>query len=104
GFMLCEFYRCELRGKRMLLADNMQNTDQTFAHCAELIADTGGSIIASVEIYDRGEAIADLSVPNIALAEYQAPENYEAAACPLCKASVPITRFRSGGTCNGKQP
>ena len=36
---------------------------------------------------------SDIGVPNIALAEYQAPENYKAAECPLCKAGVPITRF-----------
>ena len=35
----------------------------------------------------------DLGVPNIALAEYKAPENYKAADCPLCAQRVPITRF-----------
>ena len=39
------------------------------------------------------ETIVDLGVPNIALAEYKAPENYRAAECPLCKAGVAITRF-----------
>jgi len=46
-----------------------------------------------VQIYDRSEAIVDLKVPNIALAEYKAPENYRAADCPLCKSDIPITRF-----------
>jgi hypothetical protein len=46
-----------------------------------------------VEIYDRCEANVDLGVPNIALAEYKAPENYHAADCPLCAQRVPITRF-----------
>jgi hypothetical protein len=32
-------------------------------------------------------------VPNIALAEYKAPENYAAADCPLCESGIPITRF-----------
>jgi len=32
-------------------------------------------------------------VPNVALAEYKAPENFRADACPLCKARVPITVF-----------
>ena len=39
------------------------------------------------------EAIVDLGVPNFALAEYKAPENYTAADCPLCAQQVPITRF-----------
>ena len=34
-----------------------------------------------------------LGVPNYALAEYQAPENYPAAECPMCKAGEPITAF-----------
>jgi orotate phosphoribosyltransferase len=93
GFTLRDFYRRELHGKRVLLADDVRNTGQTFARCAELVRDAGGSVVATVEIYDRGEAVADLGVPNIALAEYQAPENYEASACPLCQAGVPITRF-----------
>jgi hypothetical protein len=37
--------------------------------------------------------VADLAVPNIALAEYRAPPNYSAGTCPLCEAGVPITRF-----------
>ena len=36
---------------------------------------------------------ATLGVPNIALAEYKAPENYPVADCPLCQDGVPITRF-----------
>jgi hypothetical protein len=35
----------------------------------------------------------DLGVPNIALIEYQAPENFPVASCPLCKDGTPITRF-----------
>ena len=45
------------------------------------------------DLYDRCEAITELGVPNISLAEYRAPENYPAAECPLCKAGTPITRF-----------
>jgi hypothetical protein len=35
----------------------------------------------------------DTGAPNIALVEYRAPDNYRAAACPLCQAGAPITRF-----------
>jgi hypothetical protein len=58
-----------------------------------MIAKAGGTVIATAEICDRMEAIADVGVPNVALAEYQAPENYRAEACPLCKAGTPITKF-----------
>lgn len=93
GFTLRSFYRRELDGKRVLIADDVRNTGQTFARCAALVREAGGSVVATVEICDRLEAIVDTGVPNIALAEYKAPENYKVGECPLCKAGVPITRF-----------
>jgi len=93
GFALREFYRNELRGKRVLLADDVRNTGETFGRCAALVREAGGTPLATVEIYDRCELVVDAGVPNIALAEYKAPANYIAAECPLCRASVPITRF-----------
>jgi orotate phosphoribosyltransferase len=93
GFALRAFYRHELKGKRVLLADDVRNTGETFARCAALVKEAGGTVVATVEIYDRCEANVDLGVPNIALAEYKAPENYPAAGCPLCAQNIPITRF-----------
>jgi orotate phosphoribosyltransferase len=89
SFTLRNFYRNELKGKRVLLADDVRNTGETFARCATLIKDAGGTVLATVEIYDRCEAVVKLDVPNIALAEYKAPDNYKAADCPLCKAGAP---------------
>lgn len=93
GFMLRDFYRRELHGRRVLLVDDVRNTGDTFARCAALISDAGGVVIATAEIYDRQEAVIDLGVPNFALVEFKAPDNYAAAQCALCKAGVPITRF-----------
>ena len=93
GFTLRAFYRNEINGKRVLLADDVRNTGETFAKCAALVNASGGTVVATVQICDRCEAIVDVGVPNIALAEYKAPENFKADACPLCKSGVPITRF-----------
>ena len=93
GFTLRPFYRRELQGKRVLLADDVRNTGETFARCAALVKDAGGTVVATVQIYDRCEAVLDVGVPNIALVDYRAPENFKADACPLCKAGTPITRF-----------
>ena len=93
GFALRPFYRRELEGKHVLLADDVRNTGETFVRCDALVREAGGSVVAAVEVYDRCEAVASLDVPNIALAEYRAPENYRAADCPMCKAGVAITRF-----------
>ena len=77
----------------MLLVDDIRNTGQTFVRCAALIRGAGGTVIATAEIYDRMEAVADVGAPNFALAEYKAPPNYSADACPLCTSGVPVTTF-----------
>ena len=88
-----DFYRAAIKGRRVLLADDVRNTGETFVRCADIVAKAGGTVIATIEICDRMESIRDVGVPNIALAEYQAPENFTADACPLCRSGVPITRF-----------
>ena len=93
GLSLRPFYRREVKGKRVLLADDVRNTGETFAKCAALVQAAGGTVVATIEIYDRSEALVDLVVPNIALAEYKAAENYKVTDCPLCKSGTPITRF-----------
>ncbi|HEY6211338.1 MAG TPA: phosphoribosyltransferase family protein [Vicinamibacterales bacterium] len=93
GLSLRNFYRGEVKGKRVLLVDDIRNTGETFARCAALVADAGGTVFATAEICDRCEATVDLGVPNVSLVDYPAPENYKASACPLCKAGTPITRF-----------
>ena len=93
GLTLREFYRRELKGKRVLLADDVRNTGKTLARCAELITGAGATVVATIEICDRREAVQTLAVPNIALVEYDVPENHLAGNCPLCAAGTPITRF-----------
>jgi len=93
GLALRDFYGAEVKGKRVLLADDVRNTGETFARCAAMVGKAGGTVIATAEICDRMEALTDLGVPNIALAEYKAPENYNADDCPLCRSGIPVTRF-----------
>jgi orotate phosphoribosyltransferase len=90
---LSRFYQQQINGRRVLLADDVRNTGQTFARCAALVHEAGGSVVATCEIYDRLEAMVDVGVPNFALAEYRAPENHPADSCPLCQAGVPVTTF-----------
>jgi orotate phosphoribosyltransferase len=93
GFVIRDFYRAEMNGRRVLLADDVRNTGETFDQCATLVRAAGGTVLATVEIYDRMESVFDVGVPNIALAEYRAPGNYKAVECPLCKTGQPITKF-----------
>lgn len=91
--VLREFYARRMRGRRVLLADDVRNTGKTFERCAELVREAGGTVLATVEICDRMEAVADAGVPNYALVEYRAPENYRASECPMCRAGEGITAF-----------
>ena len=93
GHQLSRFYQQQITAKRVLLVDDVRNTGQTLVRCARLATDAGGIVIATAEIYDRLEAVVDAGVPNFALAEYRAPENYPADACPLCQSGVPVTSF-----------
>ena len=93
GLTLRPFYQRELKGRRVLLADDVRNTGETLARCAALAREAGATVLATVEIYDRLTAISDLGVPNIALVEYKVAANFLAAECPACRAGTPITRF-----------
>jgi orotate phosphoribosyltransferase len=91
--VLRPFYRSVVEGRRVLLADDVRNTGETFARAKAAIEAAGGKVIATAEICDRLEAVVDVGVPNFALAEYHAPENYPVANCPLCKAGTGVTSF-----------
>jgi orotate phosphoribosyltransferase len=93
GYALSRFYRQQVAGRHVLLVDDVRNTGQTLARCATALRASGATILATAEIYDRLEAVVDLDVPNITLAEYKAPDNYTAASCPLCASGVPVTTF-----------
>jgi orotate phosphoribosyltransferase len=93
GFSLTRFYAQQIAGRRVLLVDDVRNTGHTLARCADLVHQSGGTVVATAEICDRMEAVIDAGVPNIPLAEYKAPENFKVTACPLCQDGVPVTSF-----------
>src|SRR5688572_32397638 len=93
AFVLRGFYAKHMAGQRVLIADDVRNTGKTLQRCAELVRQAGGTVLATVEICDRMETIVDAGVPNYALVEYPAPENYPAGDCPMCSAGEPIATF-----------
>lgn len=86
-------YRSVVSGKGVLIADDIRNTGKTFENAKSVLEAAGARVVATVEICDRLEAVVDLGVPNIALAEYPAPENFRVGECPMCRAGTPITQF-----------
>jgi len=87
------FYRNLVAGRKALVVDDVRNTGQTLARCVALVREAGGTVLATAEIYDRMESMVETGVPNVALAEYKAPDNYPANACPLCQAGMPVSTF-----------
>lgn len=93
GFALRTFYAHQMKGRRVLLADDVRNTGKTLERCANLVATAGGTVIATVQIYDRLEPVVEVGVPNFALAGYRSAENFRADDCPMCRAGQPIATF-----------
>ena len=91
--LLSPFYAVRMKGKRILVVDDVRNTGTTFKHCADRVARAGGTVIGTMQIIDRCEATVSLDVPNVSLVDYKAPPNYPAGSCPLCAAGVAITSF-----------
>ena len=93
GVTLRSFYARHMKGRKVLIADDVRNTGVTLNRCAELVREAGGVPVATVQICDRMESVVEAGVPNFALVEYPAPENHAAADCPMCRAGAPITTF-----------
>ena len=90
---LSPFYASRMKGKRVLIVDDVRNTGTTFKLCADLVAAAGGTAIGTMQIIDRCEVSVTLDVPNVTLIEYKAPPNYAAESCPMCAGGIPITTF-----------
>ena len=92
-YALSRFYQQQVKGRNVLLVDDVRNTGTRCRDAQAAVRAAGGALVATAEIYDRLEAVVDLDVPNTALAEYKAPENFPVGACPLCAAGTPVTTF-----------
>ena len=90
---LSPFYALRMKGKRVLIVDDVRNTGTTFKRCADLVRAAGGTVVGTMQIIDRCEACVSLDVPNVSLVEYKSPPTYAAGSCPMCAAGTPITAF-----------
>ena len=79
---LSPFYAARMKGKRVLIVDDVRNTGTTFKRCADSWRRAGGTVIGTMQIIDRCEACVSLDVPNVSLVEYKAPPNYSGGVVP----------------------
>jgi orotate phosphoribosyltransferase len=88
-----------IKGKRVLLCDDVINTGYSLEKTKAAIIKEGGTVCAGAALINRGNVNTDLlKVPLIYLATYEMP-SWPAEKCPLCEEKVPINpNFAHGST------
>jgi orotate phosphoribosyltransferase len=87
-----------VRGKRVLVVDDVVNTGLSVRQTVEAVRADGGDVVAAACLVHRGNVdAAGIGVPKYSyLLEYDI-SNWPAAECPLCKAGVPVnTEYAHG--------
>lgn len=80
-----------LRGKRVLLVEDLLTTGGSLAQVASKVKDAGGSVIGASVICNRGGVTAaDLSVSGLRSLSTVEFVSFDATSCPLCLGAVPI--------------
>lgn len=97
-YELKSHYQKLVRGKRVLLVDDVRRLGQTLSFCAEQIESAGGELVATAVFLQKdGVAIVDPLVrknhaPHFFLDEFSATE-HDSGQCPLCEQGITITQF-----------
>jgi orotate phosphoribosyltransferase len=87
-----------VRGKRVLVVDDVVNTGLSVRQTVDAVRADGGEVVAAACLVDRGNAdAASIGVPDYTyLLEYDIP-NWPAVDCPLCVQGVPINTLYAHG-------
>jgi orotate phosphoribosyltransferase len=97
-FALHRGYDQMVKGKKVLVVDDVVNTGHTIRQTVTAVKQCGGTVVAAAALVDRGNVdAASLGVERyLHLVEHDIP-SWPAAACPLCKTGAPInTRYAHG--------
>jgi orotate phosphoribosyltransferase len=97
-FILRRGYDLRVKGKRVLVVDDVVNTGESVAETAQAVRDAGGAAVTVAALCTRGNAApGDVGSDDfVYLAEIEIP-SWPAAECDLCKRSVPVnTRYAHG--------
>ncbi|MBI2989960.1 MAG: phosphoribosyltransferase [Candidatus Magasanikbacteria bacterium] len=85
-------YDALVKGKNVLVVEDLTTTGGSLAAVIDLVKKAGGSVLAASVMVNRDpEYVSESSfgVPFTSLAEYRTP-SYTAEECPMCKQNMPI--------------
>lgn len=84
-------YENYIKGKRVLIVEDIITTGGSLLKSAKAVKDAGGNLVATCAMVNKNEDIKENidGVPFYALADLFIP-TYKASICPLCKKGVPI--------------
>jgi orotate phosphoribosyltransferase len=90
--ILTRGYDALVRGKRVLIVEDILTTGQSLAKVVRAVKGAGGIVVAACAMVNRDPDKIDSTVigaPLQTLAELRLPA-WDAVECPMCKANVPI--------------
>ena len=97
-FVLRRGYDARVKGKRVLVVDDVVNTGESVAETVAAVRGSGGSPVAVAALCTRGNAgPGDVGCDDfVYLVEIEIP-SWPAAECELCRRGVPVnTRYAHG--------
>lgn len=91
GFVLKRGYDKLVKGKNILLVEDLTTTGTSIKKVAEVVASYDGNIVDICVMVNKDEKINSDSIgfPFSSLGFYEVP-SYPAEECPLCKDNVPV--------------
>ena len=100
GFKIGKGYDKIVKGRRILVAEDILTTGGSAAQVVELTRAAGGEVIGVCVLVNRGGVTTnDLGdVPRLEVLANVTLDAYEEADCPLCTASIPINTDLGHGT------
>jgi orotate phosphoribosyltransferase len=91
GMVLKRGYDRVVRGRRVLVVEDVLNTGGSIAEAVRAVATAGGIVAGAVALCNRGGVTADaIGVPVLHALVEVALDSWAADACPLCRDGVPI--------------
>ena len=91
GMALRRGYDALVRGRRVLVVEDVVNTGGSLADTIRAVRAAGGTVAGAVALCNRGGVTAaDLDVPSLHALLELSLDSWAADECPLCRRGVPV--------------